>query len=66
MIPKMKQYIKAFSKEDEKEMMALKTDTTKGSVSGKILGCSNSNKGSRSGWKLISHIIWGFGDGAES
>uniref|UniRef100_A0AAQ6IMP1 Ion transport domain-containing protein n=1 Tax=Anabas testudineus TaxID=64144 RepID=A0AAQ6IMP1_ANATE len=53
MFPAMKQYVEAFSEENEKENMASETSTMTRSVPG------NSNRESLSGWKLIRCIILG-------
>lgn len=61
MLQKMRRYIKAFSKEDEKEE---KTDTIKGSISGtpklrpKNKGGHNNRK-SLTGWQMIRHSALG-------
>lgn len=62
MMQKMRRYIKAFSKDDEKEEME-KTDSTKGSISGtpklrpKKSGFSNTR--SLPGWHMIRHSALG-------
>lgn len=67
MLQKMRRYIKAFSKDEEKEE---KTDATKGSVSGtpklrpKNRGGLN-NRRSLTGWQMIRHSALGFEMGQE-
>lgn len=61
MLQKMRRYVKAFSKDDEKEE---KTDTIKGSISGtpklrpKNRGGFN-NRRSLTGWQMIRHSALG-------
>ncbi|KAM9852171.1 transient receptor potential cation channel subfamily V member 6 [Aulostomus maculatus] len=57
MMQKMRRYIKAFSKEDEKEGME-KTDTMKGSISGNPK-LRPKNRRSLSGWQVIRHSALG-------
>lgn len=67
MFQKMRRYIKAFSREDEKEE---KSDTTKGSSSGtprlrpKNRGGFN-NRRSLTGWQMIRHSALGLEMGQE-
>lgn len=64
MLQKMRRYIKAFSKEDEKETEGFeKTDTIKGSRSGS-LNLRPKNKGgfnrrTLTGWQMIRHSALG-------
>ncbi|KAK5862140.1 hypothetical protein PBY51_017568 [Eleginops maclovinus] len=65
MLQKMRRYVKAFSKEEEKEKEGLeKTDTMKGSISGtpklrpKNRGGLNNRK-SLTGWQMIRHSTLG-------
>lgn len=64
MLQKMRRYIKAFSKEDEKEMDGLdKTDTLKGPSSGTLnLRPKNTggfNRRTLTGWQMIRHSALG-------
>lgn len=67
MLQKMRRYIKAFSKDDEKEE---KTDTMKGSMSGtpklrpKNRGGFNNRK-SLTGWQMIRHSALGLEMGQD-
>lgn len=65
MLQKMRRYVKAFSKDEEKEKEGLeKTDTIKGSMSGtpklrpKNRGGYN-NRRSLTGWQMIRHSALG-------
>lgn len=64
MIQKMRRYIKAFSKEDEKEELE-KSDTTKGSNPGtpKLRPKTKEDRRGRplSGWQLIRNSALGLG-----
>lgn len=63
MLQKMRRYVKAFSKDEEKEGLE-KTDTMKGSMSGtpklrpKNRGGFNNRK-SLTGWQMIRHSALG-------
>uniref|UniRef100_A0A4W6D8Q8 Transient receptor potential cation channel, subfamily V, member 6 n=1 Tax=Lates calcarifer TaxID=8187 RepID=A0A4W6D8Q8_LATCA len=60
MFQKMRRYIKAFTKEDEKEMEGLeKTDMIKGSSSGTPKLRPKNNKKTLTGWQMIRHSALG-------
>lgn len=66
MLQKMRRYIKAFSKDDEKEE---KTDTLKGSISGtpqlRPKNRGFTNRRSLTGWQMIRHSALGLEFGRD-
>lgn len=64
MLQKMRRYVKAFSKDEEKEGLEEKTESIKGSISGtpklrpKNRGAFN-NRRSLTGWQMIRHSAFG-------
>uniref|UniRef100_A0A8C3ASV5 Transient receptor potential cation channel, subfamily V, member 6 n=1 Tax=Cyclopterus lumpus TaxID=8103 RepID=A0A8C3ASV5_CYCLU len=60
MVQKMRRYVKAFSKDEEREKEGLeKTDTTKGSISGTPKLRPKNHRRSLAGWQMIRHSALG-------